>query len=283
MASCSKVRRRSLVLLVAALGLIPMYKQANAQDTAQAKGLLAEIKARGVLKVGIAADPPFEDRASDGTWVGYLPALETRFAQSLGVKIEFVPTSFTSIVAGLQAGKYDMAGADLHATEERKKAIDFSDSFYASGTSFFLLPEQAKHYKDVQSLNDPSVTIAVIGGSADDTITRAALPKAHVVSLPNVGPGELVLQVKSAKVTAAGLSSYFGPALQQRFNLVGRPDNAEGVGSLPEAWGIRKNTPELTEAANRFLATAKKDGTISSLEKRYLSPPAFLDAFSLNK
>jgi ABC-type amino acid transport substrate-binding protein len=281
MASAFKARRLGFAVLASFLGLVSMCNAASAQEAGQSKGLVAEIKARGVLKVGIAPDPPFEDRLADGTWVGYLPALETKFAESLGVKIEFIPTTFTSIVAGLQAGKYDMAGADLHATEERKKAIDFSDPFYASGTSFFLRPDQAKIYKTVESLNDAAVTIAVIGGSSDETVARATLPKARILALPNVGPGELVLQVKSGKVTATGLSSYFGPALEQRFSLVARPDNADGVGSLPEAWGIRKNTPELTEAANKFLVAAKKDGTIAALKKRYLSPEAFLNAFSL--
>jgi ABC-type amino acid transport substrate-binding protein len=249
-------------------------------DSAQS-GLLEQIKTRGVLKVGIAADPPFEARTPSGGWVGYLPALEEAFAKSLGVKIEFVPTTFTTIVAGLQAGKYDLAGADLHITEERKRAIDFSKPFYASGTSYFVLPATAETHKDLQSFNAPDVTIAVVAGSSDDSITRSALPKAKVLALPNVGPGDLILQVKTDKVTAIGVSSYFTPALTERFGLIVRPSDPDGIGSLPVAWGIRKDTPDLRKAADDFLDKAAADGTIEALKKNYLTANAFLSAFSL--
>ncbi|HEY1944887.1 MAG TPA: ABC transporter substrate-binding protein [Roseiarcus sp.] len=272
--------RIGLIGFIGAGLCVPAALAQDAKSPAKG-GLLAKIKKRGVLTVGIAPDPPFEDRTPDGKWVGFLPALETKFAESLGVKVEFVPTTFTTIVAGLQAGKYDLAGADLHMTDERKRAIDFSDPFYASGTSFFLRADKGKTYKDQESLNSPDVTIAVITGSSDDTVARAALPKANLLTLPNVGPGDLVLQVKTGKVTAVGLSSYFAPALIQRFGLVMRPDTAEGVGSLPEAWGVRKDTPDLTAAANKFLADAKADGAIAALEKQYLTPDAFIKAFSL--
>lgn len=266
--------------LASVVGLGACPPAAMAQDAAGG-GLVAKIKQRGVLLVGIAPDPPFEDRTSDGKWVGFLPALETKFAESLGVKVEFVPTTFTTIVAGLQAGKYDLAGADLHMTDERKEAIDFTVPFYASGTSYFMQKSKDATFKDLDSLNSPEATIAVIAGSSDETVTRAALPKAKVLALPNVGPGDLVLQVKAGKVTAAGLSSYFAPALVQRFGLVFRPDDTEGVGSLPEAWGTRKETPDMTAAANKFLTDAKADGTLAAVEHQYLTPDAFINAFSL--
>ena len=192
-----------------------------------------------------------------------------------------MPTTFTTIVAGLQAGKYDLAGADLHMTDERRKAIDFTIPFYASGTSYFMRKDKDATFKDLASLNSPEATVAVIAGSSDETVTRQALPKATVLALPNAGPGDLVLQVKAGKVTAAGLSSYFAPALVQRFGLVFRPDDAEGVGSLPEAWGTRKETPDMKAAADKFLTDAKADGTLAAVEKQYLTPDAFINAFSL--
>ena len=102
-----------------------------------------------------------------------------------------------------------------------------------------------------------------------------------MLALPNVGPGDLILQVKTDKVTAIGVSSYFTPALTERFGLIVRPSDPDGIGSLPVAWGIRKDTPDLRKAADDFLDKAAADGTIEALKKNYLTANAFLSAFSL--
>jgi ABC-type amino acid transport substrate-binding protein len=244
--------------------------------------LLDQIRQRGVLLVGAAGDPPYEQRQSDGKWVGYLPDLLERFAASLGVKIEFVPSSFTAIVAGLQAGKFDLAGTDLHETELRREAIDFSETLFASGTSIYMQPSVAGKYRDLESLNDPSVTIAVEGGSGDEPVVRAAFPRAHILALPNASYGDMVMQVVTNKVTATALSSIYVPALTRRFGLVALPNDPDGLQPLPVGFGFRKDTPELRDAFNAFLRQAKADGTLDRLRAKYLTPEAFLEAFSHN-
>src|SRR5438270_11195903 len=66
------------------------------------EGGLAKIKAAGVLRVGIAVDPPFTYQEANGDWKSFNPELVRKLGEALGVKIEFVPTSWTTIVAGLQ-------------------------------------------------------------------------------------------------------------------------------------------------------------------------------------
>src|SRR5918911_1331897 len=140
---------RSLVLLgSAALLLVSATVGVAAtagRTTAAGNDILAKIKKAGVMKVGIAVDPPLTFRGPHGDWESMVPALDRKLARSLGVKIEFVPTTFTTIVAGQLVGKYDFIGASLNATPDRKKVLDFSVPFSYAGTSYLVAKDSTFH------------------------------------------------------------------------------------------------------------------------------------------
>lgn len=249
---------------------------------AQDKNIVDDIKARGVLLVGAAEDRPYQWRNADGTWDGYLSKVVELYAESLGVKVEWVPSTFTVIVAGLEAGKFDIAGAHLHATEGRKKVIDFTDPLFFSGTSIFVNAETAEKYKTLEGLDDASTTIATMGGSSDEPVVRKTFTKATIVALPNASPADMVMQVKTNKATAMTLTNIYAAALDKKFGLVAFPKDANGLDPVPGSFGVRKRDPELTASINAFLKKLKDDGKLGELEKEYLTPEAFLNVFEQN-
>jgi polar amino acid transport system substrate-binding protein len=97
--------------------------------------LPADIAKAGVIRMAINPSyPPFESTASDGTTLqGLDPDLATAVGQVLGVKVQFVPTSFDAIIPALTAGNVDMAMSSIGDTKEREKAVDFA-TYYWNGT-----------------------------------------------------------------------------------------------------------------------------------------------------
>ncbi len=95
-------------------------------DTAAQALLPADVASSGVLSV--ATDPtyaPFEVYAADNTTVVGLDAdLATSLSQLLGLKVEFVPSSFDAIIPGLSSGKYDMAMSAFSVKPERLEQAD---------------------------------------------------------------------------------------------------------------------------------------------------------------
>ncbi|MGI8458863.1 MAG: ABC transporter substrate-binding protein, partial [Propionibacteriaceae bacterium] len=84
--------------------------------------------------------PPFESTAKDGkTIVGLDPDLANAVGQVLGVRIEFVPTSFDAIIPALAAKKVDLAMSSIGDTKEREKTVDFA-TYYWNGT-LLLVPK----------------------------------------------------------------------------------------------------------------------------------------------
>jgi polar amino acid transport system substrate-binding protein len=116
-----------LSALVLALALLPM--------TDAAARPLDEIKASGVVKIATeGATPPF-NYYEDGTLKGFDVELGNAIAAALGVKAEWVAMPFDSLLVGLDQDRYDFVVAGHGITEERQKAVDFSDPYVCSGAA----------------------------------------------------------------------------------------------------------------------------------------------------
>src|SRR5262245_11873130 len=111
-----------LILGLAAIG-------STAPSYAQQKSLLHQILDRGVLRVGTTGTYyPFSLlNAASGKFEGYDIEVAERLAKDLGVRLEFVQTTWPTIVAGLVAGKYDVAASGITLTLDRMKSVAFAE------------------------------------------------------------------------------------------------------------------------------------------------------------
>ncbi|GHV08787.1 amino acid ABC transporter substrate-binding protein [Campylobacterota bacterium] len=94
---------------------------------------IAEIKKRGVLRVGVTIDnPPFGFVDSGGKNQGYDVYFAKRIAKELlgsEEKIEFVPTTMGERAGLLESERVDVIFATYSITEDRKKLVDFASPY----------------------------------------------------------------------------------------------------------------------------------------------------------
>ncbi|MEE3420813.1 MAG: basic amino acid ABC transporter substrate-binding protein [Lachnospiraceae bacterium] len=126
---------------------------------------VAKIKAAGkVTMVTNAEFPPFEYK--DGNEVLGIDAdIAKKIADKLGVELEITDIAFDSCIPSLKAGKADFCAAGMTATEDRKKNVDFSDSYFNAGQAI-IVPKGSDISKP-DDLNDK--TIGVQTGTTGDT------------------------------------------------------------------------------------------------------------------
>ncbi|WP_049019060.1 transporter substrate-binding domain-containing protein, partial [Burkholderia multivorans] len=80
-----------------------------AATASYAADLLDTVKQAGVLKIALEGTyPPFDYRNADGQLEGFDVDVAKAVAARLGVKPQFVTTEWSGILAGLQAGKFDV-------------------------------------------------------------------------------------------------------------------------------------------------------------------------------
>lgn len=90
----------------------------------------------GVLRLGTASvTEPFSFIDGSQAVVGFDIELATRVAARLNKRLEIVNMDFGAMIPALIASKVDMIGACITITEERKKSVLFSESYYTGGIS----------------------------------------------------------------------------------------------------------------------------------------------------
>ena len=84
--------------------------------------------------------PPYE--YVDGKEiVGFDIDLARAICDKLGKELEIVDMNFDSVIAAVEAGKADFGMSGITMTEERKKTVDFSDSYHKA-TLFIIIRKQ---------------------------------------------------------------------------------------------------------------------------------------------
>lgn len=157
-----RTRTQVTVSITAALGLMSVAACGSSSSTGSSTGhsasvatdsslaalLPSSIKKSHVIKMAInPAYPPFESTAADGTtMVGLDPDLAKAMGALLGVKVEFVSTSFDAIIPALQSKNVDMAMSSIGDTKEREKTVDFA-TYYWNGTLILVNKGNPKKIK----------------------------------------------------------------------------------------------------------------------------------------
>ncbi|TRW97837.1 transporter substrate-binding domain-containing protein [Paracoccus sp. M683] len=189
---------KSLAAMVIATGLSAGL--AAAQD----KGSYwQDVQGNGVLRCGAAVAPPYVMRdPATGEYSGFFADLCREFAATLEVKPEFVDTTWDNIVAGLQAGKWDMSLA-LNRTPVRAMAVNFSVPAMEYQVSLAYNKDNPKIPADPKSVADvdiAGVTLTVMSGTAHDKALSAVIKNATILRLPSNDETRLAVVSRRADI-----------------------------------------------------------------------------------
>lgn len=124
---------------------------AGTEDSASEGDLLAQIQEKGEIIVameGTWAPWTYHDEADN--LVGYDVEVAKLIAEKLGVTAGFVEGEWDGLLAGLDAGRYDIMVNGVDITEERQKKYDFSIPYAYNRTAVIVKGD----YEGIQSLED---------------------------------------------------------------------------------------------------------------------------------
>ncbi len=230
---------------------------------------LAEVKAKGVLKVLVAAD---EVPETFSFRPGEAPGLEREMIEGFArlYKLEMQPLpvkDFSDIIPALLRGDGDVILA-INDTEARRKQIDFTREVLPSRHVVVTRkPDEA--ITSLESLRVVRVGVA-FGTTWADAATSAGVPASKLVDLPDMKA--ILLALRNRKITAAVVS-----LADLTLALRSDPDLQAGMFLGPPgsaAWGVRKADPELRRALDQHLENSRKTGSWSRLVVKYYSADA---------
>ncbi len=138
---------KKLLLFITSIITVVTLTACSSSNT---KNKIQEVKDKNKIVLGVSPDyPPYEFLTTENgnkKVVGADIYLAEQVAKKLGVQVEIQEMAFDSLIAALNANKVDMVISGVNPTEERKKAVDFSDVYYTSKGIFVV-------NKDSQEIN----------------------------------------------------------------------------------------------------------------------------------
>ena len=170
-----------------------------------AQSALQDVLSSGTLKVGTTGDwnpMTMKDPATD-SYEGYDIDVMRALAEDLGVEVEFVPTDWKTLVAGVSSGKYHMTGS-ASISPARAKAAGYSDSYFSLATVPLVLKKNAGRFADWDDLDDPDVTVAATLGTTQEKQVREFFPNAKhsIVEAPARDFQEVLVGRADAHITS---------------------------------------------------------------------------------
>jgi len=146
---------------------------------AQAGGLLEKVRKAGVIKIGITNGLPYSSLNPDGSVDGVAPTLVRTVMERIGVpKVEGIVVTYGQLIPGLQAGRWDMIGADMTITKERCAQVTYCDPFTVDYAAYpYLKSEMPNPPKTIKEIGERKMKFAVLAGAYNMKAFRAAYEK----------------------------------------------------------------------------------------------------------
>ena len=189
-----------LAVTVAGCSSTADKKPAANAPAASADDSLAKIKAKGRLVVGINAEfAPFEFHAmvnGKDTIVGFDLDLARDIAKDMGVELELKELSFDALLTTLQSGQVDVIISGLSATEERRKTVDFSDTYYKGVQVLLTTKGNLGKFNKFDDLKDKKLGIQL--SSLQDKLMNTLLPDGKYTKIESMNT--LFLSLKSNQI-----------------------------------------------------------------------------------
>jgi cyclohexadienyl dehydratase len=139
----------------------------------------------GVVRVGLTADyMPFSgiDPKSGGYW-GLDVDLARSMAAALGLRLQIVRTSWPTLSADLEAGKFDVGMGGISVTDKRKAVGFFSVPMMSDGKTPITACGDVDRFATIAQINQPRVRVIVNPGGTNEKFARAHFPKAQIAVL----------------------------------------------------------------------------------------------------
>ena len=231
---------------------------------------LEAVKRRGVLRVGSTGDynPMSYLVPETGEYVGFDAELAEDLARSLGVELEYVPTSWPTLTDDTLAGRFDLAVCGITITDARKELMLMSDGYLGNGKTILVRAEDAEKYTSLESINRPDVRVMVNPGGLNEKFARENLPDCDLIihdvnqEIPSlIAEGEADVMI--TEIMEAGY--YVGQDSRLAAPLIYEPFTRGQLGFL-----MPQGSGELCDYVNSFLKKEKASGRIDELADEYI-------------
>ncbi|HGK4954383.1 ABC transporter permease subunit [Staphylococcus aureus] len=255
---------KCLIRFILVLGLLISSAMVYINPTAHAEQdqTWEKIKERGELRVGLSADyapMEFEHTVNGKTeYAGVDIDLAKKIAKDNNLKLKIVNMSFDSLLGALKTGKIDIIISGMTSTPERKKQVDFSDSYMMTKNIMLVKKDKVNEYKDIKDFNNKKV--GAQKGTEQEKIAQTEIENASITSLSRLP--DVILALKSGKVEGAVVEKPVAEAYLKQNPKLGISNMKFNEEEKDTVIAVPKDSPKLLSQINKTIKEVKDKGLI---------------------
>ena len=153
--------------------------------SAMASSRLDEILPRGTLRACTTGDyRPYSFYRADGQFEGIDIDMAESLAKSLGVKAEYVRTSWPDLMNDFVA-KCDIGIGGVSPTLERQKRAFFTQPYMVDGKTPIVRCDDVNRYQTVAEIDQPATRVIVNPGGTNERFAKPYFPHANLTVYPD--------------------------------------------------------------------------------------------------
>ncbi|WP_312064627.1 cystine ABC transporter substrate-binding protein [Pantoea septica] len=233
--------------------------------THAAENLLAQVKDKGELRVGLEGTyPPFSFQDESGKLTGFEVEFAQQLAQHLGVKAKLQPTKWDGMLASLDSKRIDVVINQVTISDERKKKYDFSTPYTISGVQALTMKAKAGTISKPEDLAGKKVGVGL--GSNYEQWLRDNVKGVDIRTYDDD-------PTKYQDLRSGRLDAILVDRLAA-LDLVKKTGNTMAVAGAPfsrleSGVALCKGNDDLLNAVNQAIAAMQKDGSLAKLSEKW--------------
>lgn len=265
-----KFKKMTALLLAAAMltGCSAQSGEPSSGEAGSAGDLLSQIQERGEIVIAMEGTwAPWTYHDENDELVGFDVEVGQQIAEALGVEAAFVEGEWDGLLAGLDAGRYDIMINGVDITEERSEAYDFSDP-YAYNRTAVIVSADNTDITDITSMED------LAGKHTANTISSTYAEVAERYGAEVTGVDDLN---QTFELLLSGrIDATLNAEVTYYDYMEAHPDANIKIACLdPEATQVAipfrkgEETASLREAVDQALTDMRESGALTELSEKY--------------
>lgn len=253
--------RNGLLRLMACFGVV-------ASTTAAAGPLMDRVIASAVVRVciwpeyyGVTLRSP-RNRQMAGVDID----LSAEFAKDLGVRLEYVDSSFTKLVDDLTNDHCDVAMFAVGVTPQRQQALKFTRPYMQSDI-YGITTRNSRIIKGWGDIDKAGVQVAVQAGTFMEPVMTAALKHAKVVVVRP--PQTREQELESGRVDVFMTDYPYSRRLLENADWARLVPPPKPFHVIPYAYAIKPGDDAWLKQLDDFVMRIKRDGRLAAAAQKY--------------
>ena len=226
-----------------------------------------------ILRVGTTGDykPVSFYNKTTNKYEGIDIELSELYAKESNLILNFVPTTWPTLLEDTINNKFDFAICGITVTEKRKQNALMTIGYLSAGKTFLMRKEDVNKYKSIEDVNRPNVRVMINPGGTNEQFALENLKYANITvhqvneEIPGlISKGEADIMVTEVMEGLVYIKEFGNLAVP----LYKTPFTDNPIGIL-----MNKNRKDLQKELNKWLENKLSDGTIEKIKQKYIPYP----------